>query len=112
MTTDLLRGVSIVGIGQIPVQKATRQSLKEMGAEVVHLAMKDAGIDTVDALFAGNMLSDELQNQKHLATLIASSAGLRGIEALQVEAATATGAASAPAAAPTIAAPAAPVPAP
>ena len=94
MTNDLLRGVSIVGIGQIPVQKATHQSLKEMGAEVVHLAMKDAGIDTVDALFAGNMLSDELQNQKHLATLIASSAGLRGIEALQVEAATATGAAA------------------
>lgn len=94
MTNDLLRGVSIVGIGQIPVQKATRQSLKEMGAEVVHLAMKDAGVATVDALFAGNMLSDELQNQKHIATLIASAAGLRGIEALQVEAATATGAAA------------------
>jgi len=94
VTNDLLRGVSIVGIGQIPVQKATRQSLKEMGADVVHLAMKDAGVATVDALFAGNMLSDELQNQKHIATLIASAAGLRGIEALQVEAATATGAAA------------------
>jgi acetyl-CoA C-acetyltransferase len=40
------------------------------------------------------MLSSELQSQKHLATLIASAAGLRGIEALQVEAATATGAAA------------------
>ncbi|MBE7555248.1 MAG: thiolase domain-containing protein [Anaerolineales bacterium] len=89
-----MRGVSIVGIGQIPVQKATQKSLKEMGAEVVHLAMQDAGVDSVDALFAGNMLSDELQNQKHVATLIASAAGLRGIEALQVEAATATGAAA------------------
>lgn len=94
MANDLLRGVSIVGIGQIPVQKATRKSLKEMGAEVVHLAMQDAGVDSVDALFAGNMLADELQNQKHVATLIASAAGLRGIEALQVEAATATGAAA------------------
>jgi acetyl-CoA C-acetyltransferase len=94
MANDLLRGVSIVGIGQIPVQKATQKSLKEMGAEVVHLAMQDAGVDSVDALFAGNMLADELQNQKHVATLIASAAGLRGIEALQVEAATATGAAA------------------
>jgi acetyl-CoA C-acetyltransferase len=94
MTTDLLRGVSIVGAAQIPVQKATQQSLKEMGAEVVHRAMQDAGVDSVDALFAGNMLSDELQNQKHIATLIASAAGLRGIEALQVRAATATGAAA------------------
>ncbi|MBV7329537.1 thiolase domain-containing protein [Chloroflexi bacterium TSY] len=86
--------VSIVGIGQIPVQKEHAQSLKVMAAEAVQLAMQDAGIDEVDALFAGNMLADELQNQKHLATLIASQAGLRGIEALQVRAATATGAAA------------------
>jgi acetyl-CoA C-acetyltransferase len=56
--------------------------------------MEDAGVEEVDGLFAGNMLSDELQNQKHVATLIASEAKLRGIEALQVRAATATGAAA------------------
>ena len=89
-----LRGVSIVGIGQIPVQKANSQSLKAMGAEAVKLAMEDANIDRVDGLFAGNMLADELQGQKHIATLIASAAGLRGVEALQVRAATATGAAA------------------
>jgi acetyl-CoA C-acetyltransferase len=81
-------------MGQIPVLKENPKSLKEMGAEVVRLAMEDAGVDRVDALFAGNMLADELQNQKHVATLIASEAGLRGIEALQVRAATATGAAA------------------
>lgn len=91
---DTLRDVSIVGIGQIPVQKANPCSLKQMGAEVVRMAMEDAGVEEVDGLFAGNMLSDELQNQKHIATLIASEAKLRGIEALQVRAATATGAAA------------------
>jgi acetyl-CoA C-acetyltransferase len=40
------------------------------------------------------MLSDELQNQKHVAALIADQAGLYGIEALEVKAATATGAAA------------------
>ncbi len=94
MPQDTLRGVSIVGIGQIPVQKSNPGSLKQMGAEVVCRAMADAGVDTVDGLFVGNMLADELQNQKHIATLIASAAGLRGIEALQVRAATATGAAA------------------
>jgi len=89
-----LRSVSIVGIGQIPVQKENPRSLRQMGAEVVHLAMEDAGIDSVDALFVGNMLADELQEQKHVATLIAGAAGLRGIEALHVRAATATGAAA------------------
>lgn len=93
-TGEPLRGVSIVGIGQIPVEKENSQSLKEMGAEVLRLAMEDASVDRVDGLFAGNMLSDELQGQKHIATLIASEAGLRGIEALQVRAATATGAAA------------------
>lgn len=87
-------GVSIVGIGQIPVQKANPTSLRVMGVEAMRLAMEAAGVDTVDAVFAGNMLADELQGQKHIATLLASAAGLRGVEALQVRAATATGAAA------------------
>ncbi len=89
-----MRQVSIVGIGQIPVEKESSLSLRQMGAGVVRLAMEDAGIEQVDALFAGNMLADELQGQKHIATLIASELGLVGVEALQVRAATATGAAS------------------
>jgi acetyl-CoA C-acetyltransferase len=65
-----------------------------MGAQVVQRAMADAGVDRVDALMCGNMLSDELQGQKHLAALIADEAGLRGIEALEVGAVTASGAAA------------------
>ena len=89
-----MRGVSIVGIGQLPVMKENPLPLKRMGSNVLRLAMEDAGLDEIDALFVGNMLADELQGQKHLATLIASEAGLRGLEALQVRAATATGAAA------------------
>lgn len=94
MSTDLLRNVSIVGIGQIPVLKQNPTTLRQMGAEAARLAMEDAGVETVDALFVGNMLSDELQNQKHIATLIASELGLRGIEAIQARAAMASGAAA------------------
>ena len=89
-----MRPVSIVGIGQIPVQKQSQQSLRQMAAEVVRLAMQDAEVDRVDALFAGNMLGDELQGQKHVAALIADETGLSGIEALDVRAATGTGAAA------------------
>ncbi len=89
-----MRQVSIVGIGQIPVKKQYAESLRMLGARAVRLAMRDAGVNKVDALFAGNMLSDELQSQKHIAALIADEARLRGIEALQVRAATATGAAA------------------
>lgn len=88
------RPVSIVGIGQIEVTKVSPNSLRAMGAAAVGLAMEDAGVDRVDALFAANMLADELQGQKHVAALIADHAGLRGIEALEVKAATAAGAAA------------------
>ena len=89
-----MRSVSIVGIGQIPIQKQNPASLRQMGATAVLQAMEHAGIDKADALFTGNMIGDELQGQKHLATLIADESGLTGIEALQVRAATATGAAA------------------
>jgi acetyl-CoA C-acetyltransferase len=89
-----VREVSIVGIGQIPVEKSSSLSLAELGGAVVKMAMVDANITRVDALFAGNMISDEMQGQKHVAALIADEAGLIGIEALQVRAAMASGAAA------------------
>lgn len=94
MATDYLRKVSIVGTGQIPVVKQNPGSLKEMGKQAAEMAMEEAGIEEVDGLFVGNMLSDELQNQKLIAPLIASACGFHGIEALHVRAATATGAAA------------------
>jgi acetyl-CoA C-acetyltransferase len=89
-----VRGVSIVGIGQLPVEKSSNRTLAELGAIVVRNAMEDAGVSRIDALFAGNMLSDEMQGQKHIAALIADEAGLFAIEALQVRAAMASGAAA------------------
>jgi acetyl-CoA C-acetyltransferase len=84
----------VVGIAQVPVEKTASVSLRKLGAVVLNMAMEEAGVDRVDAVFVGNMLSDELQGQKHLAALIADEAGLAGVEALEVQAATATGAAS------------------
>ena len=86
----MLQPVYIVGMGQIPVQKRHEATLRQLGAQVVRAALQDAGLDRVGALYLGNMLSDELQSQKHVAALVADEAGLAGIEALQVRAATAT----------------------
>jgi len=89
-----MRDVAIVGIGQIKVEKQSALSLRDMGVRAIRRAMESAGVERIDALYAGNMLADELQGQKHVATLLASEAGLVGVEALQVRAATATGAAA------------------
>lgn len=88
-----MREVAVVGTSQLPVEMTSDRSLRAMGADVARGAMEAAGVDRVDAFYLGNMLSDELQGQKHLASLIADEAGLAGVEALEVRAATATGAA-------------------
>jgi acetyl-CoA C-acetyltransferase len=89
-----MRSVSIVGIGQSPVGELWDQSARQIAYTAISAAMNDAGIDRADALFLGNMLSGNLLDQEHLATLIADFCGLRGVEAAKVEAACASGGAA------------------
>jgi len=89
-----MRGVSIVGIGQSPVGELWNQSARQIAYNAVSAAMADAGIETADALFVGNMLSGSLLDQEHLATLVADFCGLHGIEAAKIEAACASGGAA------------------
>lgn len=89
-----MRNVSIIGIGQSPVGELWNRSARHIAYDAISAAMRDAGIETADALFVGNMLSGSLLDQEHMATLIADFCGLRGIEAAKVEAACASGAAA------------------
>jgi acetyl-CoA C-acetyltransferase len=89
-----MRNVSIVGIGQTKVAEHWDRSLRHLAGDAVLAAMQDAGIETADALYVGNMLSGLLTGQEHLAALIADFVGLRGIEAVKIEAACGSGAAA------------------
>lgn len=89
-----MRSVSIIGIGQSPVGELWERSARDIAYTAVSAAMADAGIETADALYLGNMLSGSLLDQEHLATLVAGYCGLYGIEAAKVEAACASGAAA------------------
>ena len=87
-------GVYITGAGQIKVEKASELSLREMGAKAIRNAMADAGIEKVDAIYLGNMLSGMISRQQQLAPIVASAAGLHGIEAVTLEAACGSGGAA------------------
>ena len=89
-----MRDVSIIGVGQTAVSEHWDKSLRHLAADAVLAAMSDAGVDRADALYVGNMLSGEIAGQEHLGALVADFCGLRGIEALKVEAACASGAAA------------------
>ena len=68
--------------------------LRQLAYHALRDAMIDAGVERVDALYVGNMLSGEISAQAHLGALIADFAGMRGIEAVKIEAACASGAAA------------------
>jgi acetyl-CoA C-acetyltransferase len=89
-----MQDVAIIGIGQTPVGEHWEKSLRHLAHDAIMAAMKDAGIEAAEALYVGNMLSGELNGQEHLGALIADFVGLRGIEAMKVEAACGSGAAA------------------
>lgn len=89
-----MRNVSIIGIGQSPVGELWNQSARQIAYRAISAAMADAGIEQADALFLGNMLSGNLLDQEHLASLVADFCGLHGIEAAKIEAACASGGAA------------------
>ena len=89
-----MRDVSIVGIGQTDVAEHWETSLRHLGYTAARAALDDAGISRVDALWVGNMLAQELSHQGHLGALLADFIGMRGIEAVRVEAAEASGGAA------------------
>jgi acetyl-CoA C-acetyltransferase len=89
-----MRDVAIIGVGQIEVGEHWDTSLRHLALRAVQAALADAGVAQADALYVGNMLSGELAGQEHLGALVADFAGLRGIEAIKIEAACGSGAAA------------------
>jgi acetyl-CoA C-acetyltransferase len=89
-----MRKVAILGIGQIKVDEHWDLSLRELGGNAAFAAMQDAGMDRVDALFVGNMLSPLVSGQNQLGTFFSDWVGLWGQEAVKVEAACGSGSAA------------------
>ena len=89
-----MREIAIIGIGQTPVDEQWDKSLREIAGEAVFAAMLDAGLEQVDGIFVGNMLSGMLSRQESLGALVTDWVGFRHIEGFKVEAACGSGAAA------------------
>jgi acetyl-CoA C-acetyltransferase len=89
-----MREVAILGIGQTPIGEHWDKSIRVIAGEAVFAALQDAARETADGLFVGNMLSGPLNRQENLGALVADWVGLRGVEAVKVEAACGSGAAA------------------
>ena len=89
-----MKKVAILGIGQIKVDEIWDKSLREIGGEAAFLAMQDAGVDKVDSLYVGNMLSSMVSGQNQLGTFFSDWIGLWKQESVKIEAACASGSAA------------------
>lgn len=89
-----MRDVSVIGIGQTKVGEHWDISLRHLAWQAVRAALNDAGVKHVDGLYVGNWLGGLLSGQEQLGALIADFVGMRGVEAVKVEAAGASGAAA------------------
>jgi acetyl-CoA C-acetyltransferase len=91
-----VRDVFIVGIGQTAVNRDASVRGRHLAAQSIRMALETAGAarSDINALYIGNMTAGMLGQQQQLGSLVADYAGLSGIEAVNIEAACASGAAA------------------
>ena len=89
-----MREIAIIGIGQTVIAEQWEKSLRELAGRRSWRRWPTPGASAWTAFFVGNMLSGPLNRQENLGALVADWVGLRGTEAVKVEAACGSGAAA------------------
>lgn len=83
--------VYISGVGMTKFGRS-KEPLEKMMAEAASLALKQAQLERVDAIYIGVMSVEEFVGDSNFATLLADTLGLTGIPSTRVETASSTGA--------------------
>ena len=86
-----MRDVAIIGVGMTKFGELWNQSIRDMFAEAALKAMENAGTYKLDAMYIGAMSSGLYTAQEHLSSLMADYTGQKGIPAVRVESACASG---------------------
>lgn len=89
-----MREVAVLGIGMTKVEEQWDKSLRELAGDAVLAAMYDAGLNSAEGLYVGNMMSGAANHQQHLGTYIADWVGFKHAEAMHIEAACGSGSAA------------------
>jgi acetyl-CoA C-acetyltransferase len=89
-----MRQVAILGIGQTTIGEHWDQSLREIGGLAALAAMQDGGVEQVQAVYVGNMLSPLVSGQNQLGAFFGDWIGPWHKEAVKLEAACGSGAAA------------------
>jgi len=86
-----MRDVAVIGVGMQKWGELWEKSTRDIFVESALLAMDDAGVDTLDAMYIGSMTPGVFAAQEHLGSVMADYLGQLNIPAARVESACASG---------------------
>ncbi len=89
-----MRDVAVIGVGMQKWGELWEKSLRDIFTESALLAIEDAGVDHIEAMYIGSMSSGLFCGQEHISSLMADYLGVAPIPALRVETACASGGAA------------------
>jgi acetyl-CoA C-acetyltransferase len=86
-----MRDVAVIGVGMTKWGELWEKSLRDIFVESALLAVEDAGVDRIDAMYVGCMSSGLFIGQEHLASLLPDYLGKKPVPAVRVESACCSG---------------------
>jgi acetyl-CoA C-acetyltransferase len=86
-----MRDVCVVGVGMSQWGEVWRKSLRQLFVDAALDAIHNCGVDHLDSLYVGCMSSGLFVGQEHVGALMADYIGQRGLPAVRVESACASG---------------------
>jgi len=86
-----MRDVAVIGVGMTKWGELWEKSLRDIFVESALEAVKDAGVDKIEAMYVGCMTSGLFVGQEHLGSLLADYLGMGPIPGVRVESACASG---------------------
>ncbi|MEE9554500.1 MAG: thiolase domain-containing protein [candidate division Zixibacteria bacterium] len=89
-----MRDVAVIGVGMNKWGEIWKVAIRDLLAESVLLALDDAGIDSVEAMYIGCMSSGLFAGQEHLGSMGPDYSGICPVPGTRVESACASGGAA------------------
>lgn len=86
-----MREVCVVGVGLSEWGEVWKTSMRDLYVDAAMAAIKNAGVDHIDSMYVGCMSGGLFVGQEHLGALMADYLGVKGIPAMRVESACASG---------------------
>jgi acetyl-CoA C-acetyltransferase len=86
-----MREVCVVGVGLSEWGEVWKTSMRDLYVDAALAAIANAGVDHIDSMYVGCMSGGLFVGQEHLGALMADYLGVKGIPAVRVESACASG---------------------